>query len=180
MADWCGNVMGDAERSEVPTSVEDLLAAYASAMAGLRERGVTRSANSPIADFAEHLAGWHYTGKLEAQSTSGFDVLGSDGVRVQVKALWHLGKSRTSLSALRGLEQRSFDLLLAVVFAADLRSWEGFELDYELVVEKSRWSSTWSAHRLSISKQLVTDPRVRRITLEAPPESYWLDQAPLV
>jgi hypothetical protein len=94
-----------------------------------------------------------------------------------VKALWRIGKSRTSLSALRGLDQRPFDLLVAVVFAADLRSWDGFTLDYELVVEKAKWSSTWSAHRLSLSQLLVNDARVRRVTLGAPPESYWMNQA---
>ena len=96
-------------------------------------------------------------------------MLAPDGRRIQVKALWRRGSRRSTLSALRGLEQRGFDVLLAVVFAADLRSWDGYELDYDLVVEKAGWSKTWSAHRLSLSQTLLLDARVRHVVLEVPP-----------
>src|SRR5262245_58863963 len=105
--------------------VFDLLTGYADAMAALRSRGVTRSANSPISDFAEHLAVWHYRGSRTPSSTKSHDVVATDGRRIEVKAMWQLRGTRTSLSALRDLESGGFDLLLAVVFAADLRSWSG-------------------------------------------------------
>jgi hypothetical protein len=66
-----------------------------------------------------------------------------------------------------------FDVLLAVVFAADLRSWVGHELDHALVVEKAGFSKTWQARRLSITRKLLNDSRVRSVKLRMPPDSYW-------
>ena len=108
-------------------SVEQLLAAYADAMAALRARGVTRSANSPVADYAEHLAAWHYRGTLQPQSAVGYDVrasprhprTGEGNVEAGAAAHEPLGSSWARPSGSSG------SVLLAVVFAADLRSWGG-------------------------------------------------------
>ena len=50
---------GEATGPDAGGAVEQLLAAYADAISGLPAHGVMRSANSPIADFAEHLTAWH-------------------------------------------------------------------------------------------------------------------------
>ena len=67
-------------------SVPDLLGRYAAILAELRERGVVRTRNAPLGDYAEHLAAKVYGGTLEPNSVKSYDLLAADGRRVQVKA----------------------------------------------------------------------------------------------
>jgi hypothetical protein len=67
-------------------SVPELMGRYAAILAELRDRGVVRTRNAPLGDYAEYLAVQVYGGTLAANSVKSYDLLAADGRRVQVKA----------------------------------------------------------------------------------------------
>ncbi|MFI6030788.1 DUF6998 domain-containing protein [Amycolatopsis magusensis] len=67
-------------------SVPDLLGRYAAILQELRERGVVRTRNAPVGDYAEYLAAQVYGGQLVPNSGKSYDLDAADGRRVQVKA----------------------------------------------------------------------------------------------
>ncbi|MBN6039981.1 hypothetical protein [Amycolatopsis sp. 195334CR] len=58
--------MGTAHDDLSGASVPELLGRYAAILAELRERGVVRTRNAPLGDYAEHLATKVYGGTLAA------------------------------------------------------------------------------------------------------------------
>lgn len=97
---------------------EQLLGAYCSLMAELKDRGVVRSSNNPVADYTETLVSRALGLSFESQSQAGYDARGADGTRYQIKGrrLTSHNKS-TQLSALRNLANRPFDTLAAVAYS---------------------------------------------------------------
>ena len=146
-----------------PLGDQALIDLFGQVMAELRERGVVRSGNNPIADIAERLVADYYGGQLASPNERSYDVLASDGRRLQVKAMRMTQKGRTTLSALRS---HDFDALVAVVFEPDMRVREAYEIPLATVQERQAWSSTWQAYRLSMSKALMTDPAITRISAD--------------
>ncbi|WAX55530.1 hypothetical protein M6B22_13370 [Jatrophihabitans cynanchi] len=68
-------------------SASDLLAGYAAILRTLRERGVVRSANAPVGDYAELLVAQALNGELvENFSVKSYDLDCPEYQRVQVKA----------------------------------------------------------------------------------------------
>lgn len=66
-------------------STRDLLRMYAATLTILLERGVIRTRNAPAGDLAERLVADAYDGTLAANSNKSYDVLTSDGRKLQVK-----------------------------------------------------------------------------------------------
>ena len=66
--------------------MSDLLGQYSAILAELRRRGVVRTGNAPLGDYAEHLAQQVYGGTIEPNSKKGYDIAAADGRLVQVKA----------------------------------------------------------------------------------------------
>jgi hypothetical protein len=138
----------------------ELVRLFGRVMLALRERDIVRSANNPIADIAEQLVAAHYGGKVAPPNEPSYDVLAADGRRLQVKALRRSQKGRTTLSPLRS---HDFDAVVAVTFKPDLEVEAAFYIPLAVVEEYQRWSETWKAHRLSLTKRLCADDRVTRI-----------------
>lgn len=139
---------------------ERLILLFGEVMAALREREIVRSANNPIADIAERLVADHFRGMLAAPNEKGYDVL-ANGRRLQVKALRMTRRSRSNLSAIRS---HDFDAVIAVIFEEDMRFRELVEIPLDVVLQHESWSETWKAHRLSVTKALLSDPGVTRVT----------------
>lgn len=139
---------------------DGLVRLFGRLMRELRERGVVRTANNPIADIAERLVADYYDGHVAPSNERDYDVLTKAGDRLQVKALRRTQKGRSTLSALRG---HGFTALVAVVFGEDFTVQEAFFIPLEVVEEYQRWSTTWKAHRLSLTKRLCADSRVTRV-----------------
>jgi hypothetical protein len=98
-----------------------LLALHARVAERLRECGVLRSANNPTGDLAEYLFclafGWDRTGRSHPAA----DAISKDGAtRFQIKGRrWTRYNGSRQLGALRGLPDRGFDFLAAVLFRED-------------------------------------------------------------
>lgn len=143
-----------------PLGDEQLVLLYGRVMHELSERGVVRSANNPIGDLAEGVVAGMYGVKPEPPNVKAYDVLTQDHRRVQVKALRRTKSSRSTLSALRSLD---FDELAAVIYRPDMQLVEIPLIPVEVVREYMGWSSTWKAHRLSLTNRLLRDERVVRV-----------------
>jgi hypothetical protein len=145
-------------------SREDLLRLYGAVMARLRELGYVRSGNNPVADVAERLVADMYGAPLASANTAGHDLVAKDGTKIQVKGLRKTQPGRKNLSAIRS---KDYDVVVAVVFEADMTVSELWRVPREVVEEKARWSDHVNGYFLSLKREVCDDDRVERIPLEA-------------
>ena len=142
-----------------------LLGAYCTLMAELKGRGVVRSANNPVADYSETLVSRALDLTLEPQSRSGYDAVGADGTRYQIKGRRLTAhNTSTQLSAIRNLAQRPFDTLAAVVYSQDLSVLYGALIPIEVVAEQGRYSAHSNSHIFMFRRNVLEDARVTDIT----------------
>src|SRR5690242_9176454 len=83
----------------------ELLALFDGVLVELRARGLVRSSNNPVADYAESLIAKALGLRLETKSTTGYDAIGPDGLKYEIKGRrpTPANKSR-QLSVIRGLD----------------------------------------------------------------------------
>jgi hypothetical protein len=84
----------------------ELLVMYGRVLDILRLRGITRSTNNPVADYAEGLCARALNLKLADKSTAGYDATDPTGYKIEIKAR-RITKENGSrqLSAIRGIAQ---------------------------------------------------------------------------
>lgn len=121
----------------------DLLRLYASILDELRQRGVVRSTNNPVADYAEWLTARALGLRLAGNSSAGYDAVGSDGILYQVKSR-RLTKENASrqLSAIRGLstpDADPFQFLVGVLFASDFSIGRAALIPVSVIRAKAKW-----------------------------------------
>lgn len=103
-------------------SAPALLALYSAIVEELHGRGVVRSINNPVGDYAEYLTARAFGLSLVGNSSSGYDAISPDCVRYQVKSRRLTARNRSrQLSFFRGFQLPGdpFDLLVAVLFDED-------------------------------------------------------------
>lgn len=101
----------------------------------------------------------------------GYDVIGPDGARWQVKALVNRpGNTRTSVGFLR---QGTYDLLAIVLFAEDMASVQAWRMPPDVVPEYGRWHPERGQYRLTRTQKLLRDPRVTALELDLPVAPSW-------
>src|SRR6266508_5786826 len=95
----------------------ELYELWSRTMRELRSRKLVRSNNNPVADIAERLAADRVGATLVGQSQAGYDAIGPDGTRYQIKSrrLTPENPSR-QLSPIRNLDRQQFDYLMVVLF----------------------------------------------------------------
>jgi hypothetical protein len=132
-------------------STKELLILHAEVSAELCARGVCRSGNNPVADYAEGLAAKALGLQLAKESTTGFDATDSSGLRYEIKARRITTTSKaTMLSAIRGLENKHFDLLIAVVFNEDYTVNRAVMIPHKTVEKIARFRKHVNAHILML------------------------------
>ena len=67
-------------------SESGLFSLYRAILGELKSRGVIRTENAPVGDYAEYLVATALGGQLAPNSEKAWDVLGNDGEKLQVKA----------------------------------------------------------------------------------------------
>lgn len=102
-------------------TIAELLRIQAAAIEELKSRGIVRTGNAPLGDYAEHLFSTALGWTLSPNSASGYDATCGEGIRYQVKArrLLRNAAGERQLSVMRNLPSQSFDFLAAVLFARD-------------------------------------------------------------
>lgn len=119
-----------------------LLSQYAQILAELRVRGVVRTGNAPLGDYAEHMALSVYGGSLARNSAKSYDLTATDGRSIQVKA--RTVSASTSPSAVFSVF-RSFDFDVATLLVLDSRTYD-LEWAWEMGPDQVRKASRWSEH----------------------------------
>ena len=147
-----------------------LFSLYAGVLDELRTRGVTRSANNPVADYAENLVAQALDLELAPKSTRGHDAVGRDGVRYEIKSrriTSHNGSRQ--LSAIRGLDEQHFRFLAGVLFRADFSVQRACLVPHKVVVTRSTYREHTNACVLHLRDEIwdlagvtdITDSLVR-------------------
>lgn len=122
--------------SRLPAS--GLLGLHAALGEELRRRGVVRSSNNPVGDFAEYLFckafGWTQAGNANKSS----DAICSEGTLYQIKSRRPTSHNPSrQLSAMRGLDRGGFDYLAGVIFAEDYGIARAALIPHALVLENA-------------------------------------------
>ncbi len=142
-----------------------VLELYADVLRELRTRGAVRSTNNPVADLAERLCAKTFGLTLVSKSTAGFDAIGPDGTRYQIKARRVTPEnSSTQLSAIRELGKASFKYLLAVVFDERFRVRRAVRVHRNAVRTHARFSDHVNGHLLVIDGPVLKDKRTVDVT----------------
>ncbi|MEN5206220.1 hypothetical protein ABE473_17400 [Stenotrophomonas sp. TWI700] len=142
-----------------------LLELHCTVMDALRKRGVIRSSNNPVADYTETLVARALNATLASGSQAGFDAVGQDGTRYQIKGrrLTAANKS-TQLSALRNLSSGPFDQLAAVAFNSNLIVEYAALIPLHVVQRLGRYRAHTNSHTLYFRRALFEEPGVIDIT----------------
>lgn len=140
----------DEERPFEGATVPELLGQYAEILAELRTRGIIRTSNAPLGDYAEYLAQQVYGGTLAANSARSYDLIDPAKRRIQVKArTWSSTTSPSSVfSAFRTFD---FDVAVFLVFsAATYELLWAVEMEPSSIEAAARWSSHINGHLLRV------------------------------
>jgi len=145
-------------------STAELLRRWSAIMDELRERGVIRSSNNPVADYAEQLVADSLGLILAGNSKSGHDAEGPDGVRYQIKARRLVSpKTSRQLSALRNLNGDPFDWLIVVLLGPSFDVLEMWQLPIDLVRDHATYRSHVNVHILHARGAVLADDRAIRL-----------------
>ena len=145
-------------------SVPELLSLFAGVIEALRQKGVLRSRNNPVGDYAEWLVAQAYDLCLQPNSTAGYDAVDSNGVRYQIKGRrLHSSNTSRQLSVIRNLEYRNFDFLVGVLFNHDFSVLEAYKIPHSLIADHSRFSDHQHGHIMFLKGRLLSAEGVDRI-----------------
>lgn len=150
-------------------SVHELLSLQADAIDELKKRGVLRTKNNPVGDYAEWLVSHALNLTLAKNSSAGYDALSQSepNKRVQIKARRVTPNNRSrQLGVIRNLETKDFDDLVAVIFNELYEIEEAVSIPHAVISEYSSFRAHVNGHVLHIRGALLTDARVRNIRAE--------------
>lgn len=138
-----------------PKTVLDLLVDYSRIIIELCDRGVLRSVNNPVADYAEYLASKALGLTRASLSTKGHDAIDENGKRYEIKSRRLTRKSKpTRFSAIRKLEEDHFDFLIAILFNENFTVNKAAIFPKDFVIKKSFWQKHVNAYILPIDNEL--------------------------
>lgn len=135
--------------------IGELLALSRRILAELRRRGVIRSGNAPAGDYAELLVQRATTGELAPNSQKSWDVVTSDGERLQVKARVVTDprvRGERQLSVFRSWD---FDATVVVLFDDEFRVWRATRLPVETLQAAARFVQHVSGYRVLATDELL-------------------------
>jgi hypothetical protein len=145
-------------------SSKELLRLFGNILDKLKERGIVRSRNNPVADYAEWLVSKAFAFDLQPNSNCGFDALDSKGVKYQIKARrLHTSNKSCQLSVIRDLEGKKFDFLIGVLFDKDFSILGAYKIPHHLIKEHSCFNKHQNGHILVLKGSILTADGVERI-----------------
>lgn len=150
-------------------SCKDLLAHYAQIECLLRRRDILRTSNNPTGDLAEYLFCTARKLDREKNSRLGFDAIGPDGKRYQIKARRCAPQDKSrQLSAIRNLDDADFNFLVGIIFSLDYTIQQAALIPYAVVKECVKLSpdSHTNSHRFLLRDDVWEKPGVEDITEE--------------
>lgn len=140
-----------------------LTALWAATMAELRVRGLVRSANEPVADYAERVAAAELGLTLMARSTKGYDAVGAYGLRYQIKRRRRTVSQRCSSALSETCLSAHFDVLLALVFHSDLEHREMWSIPHAAAATHARFHQHVNGHVMRLNAAVYCRSRVSSV-----------------
>ena len=131
-------------------SVLALLRAHSAVLDELRRRKICRTNNNPVGDYTEWLVCRSLNLTPQGNSASGFDAEGNDGVKYQIKGR-RSDAQRVQFSAIRNLNGKQFDFLVAVAFLDDWSIRVALKLSHDAVSRVVQFQGHTNSHRLLLS-----------------------------
>lgn len=132
----------------------------------LKRRGINRTGNNPLSDYAEWLVEGRLGLKLAPKSMKGFDATDpKTQLKYEIKARRVTpGNSSRQLSALRDLDKKPFDFLIAVVFSKDFDVKLALKIPIKVVKERAKRVDYTNSYKLEAKDSLKNVSGVEDIT----------------
>jgi hypothetical protein len=147
-------------------STFELLRCHAAILDTLRARGVIRTQNNPVADYAEWVVSKALGLELTPNSNAGYDAVGTDGTRYQIKSRRvDLLRDRRQLGVIRNLDDVEFDYLIGVLFSRDFSTVEAYKVPHAIIRDFARFRKHQNGHVLHLRGSILEAPGVENITL---------------
>ncbi|MDP2620643.1 MAG: hypothetical protein Q8P46_10785, partial [Hyphomicrobiales bacterium] len=130
-----------------------------------KARGIIRSANAPIGEYAELLFCEAFDWiRAEKNSNAGYDATDKTGTRIQIKARRIIGRGSPQLGSIRNLKQNPFDTLAAVLFAKNLEIVRAAIIPLEIVRLRSVHDPHTNSFRFMLEDDVWNMPGVQDVT----------------
>jgi hypothetical protein len=149
-------------------SIRELLTTFSEVLERLRERGVVRSSNNPVADYCEALVARALKLERLGRSNKGCDAV--DPVskkRYEIKGR-RITKhnSSTQLSVIRALDHRHFDYLVGVLFDENFTVTHAHCIPFEVVESSADYREGVNGWIIHLRPSLWENSEVSDITAE--------------
>ena len=146
-------------------SAQALLVLQAAVIDEFRRRGIARTGNGPLGDYAETLFARAFGWTLEANSAAGHDATDAAGIRYQIKGRRVTAATPSrQLGAIRQLPERPFDYLAAVLFDGKFDILRAVLIPVVLVIDVAKPSKHTNSWRVMLSDRLIAAKGVRDVT----------------
>jgi hypothetical protein len=139
-------------------SVGELGRLYRSILAELRRRGVIRTGNAPVGDYAEWLVTRASGGTLAPNtSQSSWDVEVPDGERLQVKSRFVTDPGNAGERQLSPFRSWDFDAAVIVLFDDDFAVWRAAKVPQAAIEADSAYVEHVNGYRVIARDPLLDD-----------------------
>ncbi|MDB5704402.1 MAG: hypothetical protein JWN66_1518 [Sphingomonas bacterium] len=144
----------------------DLMRLYGNVIDELRERGVVRTGNAPLGDYAEHLFSSAFGWSLTSNSAAGYDAIDSARLRFQIKArrLRANVPGERQLSTLRAWPEAKFDMLAAVLFDKQFEVHRAALIPHSVALERAVFIQHVNGWRFILDDDVWDMSGVRDVT----------------
>lgn len=138
---------------------------YEEIMEELFKRGVIRTYNNPVADYAEWLSAKKLGLTLETNSRAGFDGKNKKGTKYQIKCRRLTARNvSTQLGVIRKLSAKEFDYLIGILFNSDFTVQAAYLIPHKVIKKYAEYSEHQHGHILYLRSELLKDKEVKNIT----------------
>ena len=143
---------------------KEMLCLFGSILDELQTRGIVRTSNNPVSDYTEWLVSQSLGLTLCGNSEKGFDSTDKSGVKYEIKARRVTPKNPSrQFSAIRKLDGKHFDFLIAVVYDKNFEVILALKLPHAVVVAKSKWQKETNSFLLHAKDNLKGEAGVEDV-----------------
>ena len=136
-------------------SVANLLRLYSEILAELKQRGIVRSTNNPVADYAEYLVVKALRLQRAPKSTKGYDAIDEKGHKYEIKGRRPTSSNESRmLSAIRNCEAAHFDYLAGILFNEDFSFDKACVVPFAIVLAEAKYRKHVNAHIFELRDSL--------------------------
>jgi len=146
-------------------TTSDLFKYFADILDELIERGIVRTHNNPVVDYAEWLVAQSFDLSLEHNSKSGYDAINNREERFQIKSRrFNLNNKSRKLGVIRNYKKKGFDYLIGVLFEKDFTVREAYKIPHKIIKNYARFSKHQNGYILYLRGEILKDLKVENIT----------------